>query len=640
MEGLMKSHQSHGHCCGHEHGEGGSLKDRLLFLGGALALTVAAAYAPFPETVRTAVFGIAYLLAGGNVLLAACRNIFKGEFFDENFLMTVASMGAFAIGEMPEAVSVMIFYGVGEYLQDSAVAKSKKNIEKLMDLRSDCANVKRNGAILAVAPETVAPGETVVVKPGEKVPLDGIVQSGSAFLDTRALTGEAVPRKVSPQDEVLSGAISTDGVLEVQVTKPLSESTVSRILDLVRNAAERKASTEKFITKFARFYTPLVVGVALVVAVAPPLAGFGTFSAWIYKALSFLIISCPCALVLSIPLSFFGGIGGAARNGILIKGSNYLELLSRLGCVAFDKTGTLTHGVFRVVEYRPEPGVSEGELLRCAALAEVQSNHPIAKSILSAYGRAPEEKGEVREVAGMGIEMLMSDCVIHAGNAKLMHRLGIGKVRDFAKTTVHVARGKQYLGCLLIADELRPGIREALQRLHEAGVSRLAMLTGDNAALAKEVADEVGIDICRAELLPQDKIAELEKLMASGEPDRKTAFVGDGINDAPVLTRADLGIAMGGIGSDAAIEAADIVIMTDDIGKIATAVRIAEKTRWIVWENIVMALGFKTAIMILALLGYASVWFAIFADVGVALLAVANALRAMKICRMETAGEK
>ena len=611
MEVLAKSHQSHGHCCGHEHGEGGSLKNTLLLLGGALMLTVAAAYTPLPETVRVSVFGVAYLLAGGKVLLAACRNIFKGEFFDENFLMTVASVGAFAIGEMPEAVSVMIFYGIGEYLQDSAVAKSKKNIETLMDLRSDCANVKRDGVVLAVAPETVAPGENIVVKPGEKVPLDGIVQSGSAFLDTRALTGETVPRKVSPQDEVLSGTISTDGVLEIQVTKQFAESTVSKILDLVRNAAERKASAEKFITKFAKVYTPLVVGAALLVAVVPPLAGFGTFSAWIYKALSFLIISCPCALVLSIPLSFFGGIGGAARNGILIKGSNYLELLSRLGCVAFDKTGTLTQGVFRVVEYRPEPGIAKEELLRCAALAEARSNHPIAKSVLAAYGR----------------------------NAKLMRLLGIGMVRDFAKTTVHVARGKQYLGCLLIADELRPGISEALQRLHKAGVSRLAMLTGDNAALAKEVAKEVGIDVCRAELLPQDKITELEKLMASGEPGRKTAFVGDGINDAPVLARADLGIAMGGIGSDAAIEAADVVIMTDDIGKIATAVGIAEKTRWIVWENIIMALGFKISIMILALLGYASVWFAIFADVGVALLAVANALRSMRICRTEISGD-
>ena len=639
MEVLAKSHQSHGHCCGHEHGEGGSLKNTLLLLGGALILTVAAASAPFPETVRVSVFGVAYLLAGGKVLLAACRNIFKGEFFDENFLMTVASVGAFAIGEMPEAVSVMIFYGIGEYLQDSAVAKSKKNIETLMDLRSDCANVKRNGVVLAVAPETVAPGETIVVKPGEKVTLDGIVQSGSAFLDTRALTGETVPWKVSPQDEVLSGTISTDGVLEIQVTKQFAESTVSKILDLVRNAAERKASAEKFITKFAKVYTPLVVGAALLVAVVPPLAGFGTFSAWIYKALSFLIISCPCALVLSIPLSFFGGIGGAARNGILIKGSNYLELLSRLGCVAFDKTGTLTQGVFRVVEYRPEPGIAKEELLRCAALAEAQSNHPIAKSVLAAYGRVPEEKGEVHEIAGMGIEVLMPDCVIHAGNAKLMRLLGIGMVRDFVKTTVHVARGKQYLGCLLIADELRPGIREALQRLHKAGVSRLAMLTGDNAALAKEVAEEVGIDVCRAELLPQDKITELEKLMASGEPGRKTAFVGDGINDAPVLARADLGIAMGGIGSDAAIEAADVVIMTDDIGKIATAVGIAEKTRWIVWENIIMALGFKISIMILALLGYASVWFAIFADVGVALLAVANALRSMRICRTEISGD-
>ncbi len=635
MESLMKSHQSHEHCCSHEHGVERSFRNTLFLLGGALALTVAAVYAPLPETFRVALFGAAYLLAGGNVLLEAVRNIFKGDFLDENFLMALASIGAFAIGEMPEAVSVMIFYGIGEYLQDSAVAKSRRNIEKLMDLRSDYANVRRDGRILTVAPETVALREIVVVKPGEKVPLDGIVQSGSAFLDTRALTGETVPRRVSPRDEVLSGTISTDGVLEIQVTRPFAESTVSRILDLVRNAAGKKAPTEKFITKFARIYTPLVVGMALLVAVVPPLAGFGNFSEWIYKALSFLIISCPCALVLSIPLSFFGGIGGAARNGILVKGSNCLELLSRLGSIAFDKTGTLTQGVFHVVEYHPEPGISREELLHNAALAEAQSNHPIAKSVLAAYGRVSREKSEVREIAGMGIEVLTADCVIYAGNAKLMRKLGVGQVREFSGTAVHVARGRRYLGCLLIADELRPGVHEALRRVRAAGVSRLAMLTGDNAAIAKDVADELGIDICRAELLPQDKIAELEKLMASEAPGRKTAFVGDGINDAPVLSRADLGIAMGGIGSDAAIEAADVVIMTDDIGRIAAAVGIAGKTKWIVWENIIMALGFKCAVMVFALFGYATVWFAIFADVGVALLAVANALRAMTIRKID-----
>lgn len=608
-----------------------TMKLTLALLAAALVLTLCAVYAPLPGYGRIALYAAAYLLAGRRVLADAVKNLLGGELFDENFLMSIASIGAFAIGEMPEAVSVMIFYGIGEYLQDSAVAKSRRNIENLMDLRSDSANVKRNGTIQNVPPEEVAVGETVVVKPGEKVPLDGSVRSGSAFLDTRALTGESVPRKALPGDPVLSGVICMDGVLEIRVEKPFSESTVSRILELVRNAAGRKASTEKFITKFARVYTPLVVGTALLVAILPPLCGFGTFPEWIYKALTFLIISCPCALVLSIPLSFFGGIGGAARNGILVKGSNFLELLGELGTVAFDKTGTLTRGVFEVTESHPAPGVAKEELLRFAALAEAQSNHPAARSILAAYGRIPEEKTEVREIAGMGIEAKTREGIVSAGNAKLMERLGFPALPEYTETTVHVACGCRYLGCLLIADELRSGVREALRRIREGGVERIVMLTGDNEAPAGEIAREAGIDFWRAELLPQDKIAELEKLMESAAPGTKTAFVGDGINDAPVLTRADLGIAMGGIGSDAAIEAADVVIMNDDIGKIATAIAIARKTKRIVRGNIIMTLGFKGAIMLLALFGFASVWFAIFADVGVALLAVANALRAMRI---------
>lgn len=608
-----------------------SVKLPLILLGAAAALTAGAVCAPLPERVRLLLFIAAYLLAGWRVLADAGKNIFRGELFDENFLMSVASIGAFAIGEMPEAVSVMVFYGIGEYLQDSAVAKSRRNIESLMDLRSDSANVKRDGKILNVPPESVSVGEVVVVKPGEKVPLDGTVQTGSAFLDTCALTGESVPRKALPGDEVLSGVICLDGVLEIRVERAFPESTVSRILDLVRNAAGRKASAEKFITKFARIYTPLVVGAALLVAILPPLAGFGTFPEWIYKALTFLIISCPCALVLSIPLSFFGGIGGAARNGILVKGGNFLERLGELGTVAFDKTGTLTRGVFQVTEYHPAEGVTREELLRIAALAEAQSNHPIARSILAAAGNVPETKSEVREIAGMGIEVRTAGGVIAAGNAALMKRIGIQSLPEYPETTLHAARDGRYLGCILIADELRPGVRDALRRLREAGVSRIAMLTGDNAALAGKIAQEAGIDLWRADLLPQDKIAELETWMAENAGKGKTAFVGDGINDAPVLARADLGIAMGGIGSDAAIEAADVVIMNDDIGKIATAIAIAGKTRRIVRENIVMALGFKGAIMVMALCGCTSVWFAIFADVGVALLAVANALRAMRL---------
>ncbi|MDO5116675.1 MAG: heavy metal translocating P-type ATPase [Synergistaceae bacterium] len=628
------------HCCGcghgHSHGEG-DVKGTLIQLCASLALALAVGFAPLPQYARLAGFAAAYLLAGWRVLLASVRNISHGELFDENFLMSIASLGAFAIGETAEAVAVMIFYGIGEMLQDSAVAKSKRNIESLMDLRSDRANVLRGGRIVATAPEDVRVGEVIAVRPGEKIPLDGVVLSGVSFLDTRALTGESVPRRAAQNDEVLSGSVSTDGALEIRVTKPFSESTVAKILELVRGAASKKSVTEKFITKFARWYTPSVVALAVMVALLPPLAGYGSFSSWFYKALSFLIISCPCALVLSIPLSFFGGIGGAARNGILIKGSSYLEAMSKIGIVAFDKTGTLTRGIFKVAELLPAEGVAKEELLRRAAIAEARSNHPIAKSIMAAFGGEPQEKAETREIAGKGVEARTKDGVIHAGNARLMKSIGVDGLKEYAKSAVHVAFNGKYLGTLLIADELKPGIRAAMNELRAAGASRLVMLTGDNAAIAAETAAEAGIDEFRAELLPHDKMAELELLMAGEE--KKAAFVGDGINDAPVLTRADIGIAMGGIGSDAAIEAADVVIMTDEIEKVAAAIRIAVKTKRIVWENIVMALGFKIAVMLLAIFADASVWLAIFADVGVALLAVANALRALKAPSARTEGE-
>ena len=624
--------------CGHSHGEGGGVKGTLIQLCAAFAIAAIAAFAPLPQYARAAGFAAAYLLAGWRVLLASLRNISRGEIFDENFLMSVASLGAFAIGDMAEAVAVMIFYGIGEMLQDSAVAKSKRSIESLMDLRSDYASVLRGGQLVRVAPEEVMVGETVSVRPGEKIPLDGTVVSGTSFLDTRALTGESVPRRAALNDEVLSGSVSTDGALEIRVTKPFSESAVSKILELVRGAAAKKSATERFITKFARWYTPTVVALAVMVALLPPLAGYGSYSVWFYKALSFLIISCPCALVLSIPLSFFGGIGGAARNGILVKGSTYLETMSKLGTIAFDKTGTLTRGVFKVTELLPADGVSQDELLRYAAAAEAQSNHPIAKSIMTAFGGGTPERAEVREIAGMGVEARTKEGVVRAGNVKLMKSIGIEGLREYAKSAVYVALDGKFLGTLLVADELKPGVRAAMDDLRAAGVSRLVMLTGDNLAIAKETAAEAGMDAVSAELLPQDKTAELERLMADEE--KKTAFVGDGINDAPVLTRADIGIAMGGIGSDAAIEAADVVIMTDEIDKIAAAIRIAVKTRWIVWENIVMALGFKIAVMLLAVFAGASVWFAIFADVGVALLAVANALRALKAPAVQSGGEK
>ncbi|MDO4561175.1 MAG: heavy metal translocating P-type ATPase [bacterium] len=632
--------EAHGCGCGHchSHEEGESVRGTLLRLSAAFALAAAVAFAPLPPYARAAGFAAAYLLAGWRVLLSSLRNIMRGEVFDENFLMSVASLGAFAIGEMAEAVAVMIFYGVGEMLQDSAVAKSKRSIESLMDLRSDRASVLRGGRLIQVSPEEVKVGETIAVRPGEKIPLDGVVISGVSFLDTRALTGESVPRRVSLGDEALSGSVSTDGALEIRVTKPFAESTVAKILELVRGAASKKSTTERFITKFARWYTPLVVGLAAAVALLPPLAGYGSFAVWFYKALSFLIISCPCALVLSIPLSFFGGIGGAARNGILVKGSTYLETMSRLGTIAFDKTGTLTRGTFKVTKLLPAPGVPRDKLLRAAAAAEAQSNHPIAKSIMAACGGVPQEKAAVRELAGRGVEARVKEGIICAGNARLMKSIGIEGLAEYAESTVHVALNGTYLGTLLIADELKPGVRAAMDDLRAAGVPRLVMLTGDNAAIAKETAAAAGIDDFRAELLPQDKTAELERLMAGEE--RKTAFVGDGINDAPVLTRADIGIAMGGIGSDAAIEAADVVIMTDEIDKIATAIRIAVKTKWIVWENIAMALGFKAAVMLLAIFADASVWFAIFADVGVALIAVANALRALKAPAARAGGER
>jgi Cd2+/Zn2+-exporting ATPase len=514
-------------------------------------------------------------------------------------------------------------------LQDAAVAKSRGNIEKLMDLRADRANVRREGAIVAVAPEAVDVGEVIVVRPGEKVALDGVLESGTGFLDTRALTGESAPRRVLAGDEVLSGSISLDGVLELKVSRPSGESTVSKILELVRHAAEKKSPTEKFITRFARVYTPGVVLLALLVAVIPPLTGFGSWQSWIYRALTFLIVSCPCALVLSIPLSFFGGIGGAARRGILVKGGSDLELLARIGTVAFDKTGTLTRGVFKVVAINPAPGVTEHDLLELAALAESQSNHPIARSVLAAYGQSVGEAPQVRELAGLGIEAASTRGAIAAGNAALMRKLGIEVAAD-AGSAVHVACDGRYCGRLLIADELKPGVREAVEALHQAGVGRIAMLTGDNPAAAALAAEAAGIKLVRAGLLPQDKIAELERLIATEAPGCKTAFVGDGINDAPVLARADLGIAMGGIGSDAAIEAADVVLMTDDPGKIPEAIAVARKTGRIVRENIALALGLKGAVLALAFFGFASAWFAIFADVGVALLAVANALRALR----------
>jgi Cd2+/Zn2+-exporting ATPase len=599
----------------------------------ALAATLALALA-FPDMAplaRTAAYASAYFLAGYEVLLLAFRNILKGKVFDENFLMTVASMAAFAIGDMPEAIAVMIFYGVGEILEERAVARSRRNIGELMDIRPDFANLKEGNDVRRVNPEEVVPGQIIVVRPGEKIPLDGVVLSGRSHADTRALTGESVPRTLEEGAKVYSGFVNLDGLLEVGVEKSFGESTVSKILALVESASDKKAKSEQFITKFARYYTPAVVFIALGVALLPPLLGFGPFSEWIYKGVSFLIISCPCALVISIPVGFFGGIGGAARSGILVKGGNYLEALNGVTTLVFDKTGTLTEGIFKVTRVLPAPGVDKEELLRTAATAEVLSNHPIARSVIAAYGKALEAPRDLQEKPGYGITATTREGLVFAGNRRLMETIGITDVQDLEGTTVHVARGSTYLGCLLISDQTREGTAEALRKLREGGIRRMVMLTGDNREIAERLAKELSLDEYRAELLPQDKVAAFEEIQAGMPKGAKVAFVGDGINDAPVLARADIGIAMGGMGSDAAIEAADVVIMNDDIASVWRARKVAAKTRAVVTQNIVFALGVKALIMVLAFLGVTSIWFAIFADVGVALLAILNAVRALYV---------
>ncbi|MHB8128839.1 MAG: heavy metal translocating P-type ATPase [Mobilitalea sp.] len=612
------------------------IKSYLIRLSIAVVLATLFSILKVSDGVTLVAFLLAYLLAGYEVLTIAVKNIFKGKVFDENFLMGIASLGAFIIGERVEAIAVLVFYGIGELLQEMAVHKSKKNIAGLMDIRPDYANKIIGDTLEVVAPELVEVGDIILVKPGERIPLDGIVVKGNSFLDTRALTGESVPREVTIEDSVLSGTINSSGVLEVEVTKPFGESTVSKILELVENAGSKKAESEKFITKFARYYTPIVVFSAVAVAIFPPLFGFGPFADWLYRALSFLIISCPCALVISIPLSFFGGIGGGAKQGILIKGGNYLDALKLVDTVVFDKTGTLTKGVFEVVKLNPVDGVETSELIRLAAIAENYSTHPIAKSILSYYdknsGDVGIEAAQITEIAGHGVVAIWNENTIYAGNEKLMQKYNIPVSQpDISGSIVHVARNNEYLGYLLIADEIKPGVRETMLALKQLGVKKTVMLTGDLKNAAKEIAELCQVDEYQAELLPQDKVAWFEQYKRQLTGKGKIVFVGDGINDAPVLAGADIGIAMGGIGSDAAIEAADVVIMNDDIGKIVTAIKIARKTKLIVTQNIIFALGIKILIMMLAFLGITSIWFAIFADVGVALLALFNAMRAMHV---------
>ncbi|MFP3412249.1 heavy metal translocating P-type ATPase [Bacillus sp. SIMBA_074] len=623
-----------GHDHGHDHGDG-NVKKMIgrLVVGGIL--TGIAALAGLPQMITIPLFVLAYLLIGGDIVWRAVRNITRGQVFDENFLMAIATVGAFAIQQYSEAVAVMLFYQVGELFQSIAVNRSRKSITSLMDIRPDYANVKVGNETKQVSPEDVQIGEYIIVKPGEKVPLDGKVVEGTSMMDTSALTGESVPREVEVGNDVLSGFVNQNGVLIVEVTKEFGESTVSKILDLVQNASSKKAPTENFITKFARYYTPVVVITAAIMAFIPPLILDGaTFSDWIYRALVFLVISCPCALVVSIPLGFFGGIGGASKSGILVKGSNYLEALNDVKYIVFDKTGTLTKGVFKVTKMEPSEGITAEELLEYAAFAEVYSNHPIAQSIRNAYGKSIDENAieDYSEISGHGTVVKVQGKEIFAGNAKLMSKENITfKQPNTVGTLVHVAVDGKYAGYIVISDEVKEDSKQAIQKLKELGIKKTVMLTGDAKSVGEAVGKELGLDEVHAELLPHQKVEEIEKIDAAKRGKEKIAFVGDGINDTPVLARADVGIAMGGLGSDAAIEAADIVIMTDEPSKIVTAVKIAKRTRSIVWQNIIFALGVKGLVLLLGAFGIATMWEAVFSDVGVTLLAVLNAMRVLRV---------
>lgn len=603
----------------------------LVYFGAILMKKVGSGFSP---NLILIAFLAAYFIIGGNVVKTAVRNIGKGQVFDENFLMAIATVGAFIVGDYSEAVAVMLFYQVGECFQAYAVNRSRKSIAELMNIRPDFANVIREGEIVTVSPENVLPGEIILVKPGEKVPLDGTVTKGSSSLDTMALTGESLPRDVEESEEVISGCVNLSGVLEIRVSKSFGESTVAKILDLVENAGNKKSKSENFISKFAKYYTPVVVLLAVLLAVIPPLLGGGEWSVWIYRALSFLVISCPCALVISIPLSFFGGLGGASRAGVLVKGSNYLEALADTQLVVMDKTGTLTKGNFALAQKIPAENISEEELLETAAYVESYSNHPISQSLVKAYGRQIDAGRvlQVTEIAGHGIGALLDGKQVYAGNEKLMKLKGIDYREPKAiGTVVHVSVDQKWIGCLVIADEIKPDSRQAIEALYKAGVDNVVMLTGDRKEVADQVAASLGIRQVYSELLPGDKVSKVEELFSHKTGKGKLVFVGDGINDAPVLARADIGIAMGGLGSDAAIEAADVVIMTDEPSKIAQAIKISKSTLVIVKQNIVFAIGVKIAVLALAAIGYASMGAAVFADVGVAFLAILNAMRVMKV---------
>ena len=601
---------------------------------GAAVLATAVLLSLNNEWLQIAFFIISYIIVGGDVVKRAVKNIFKGQVFDENFLMSIATIGAFFIGEYPEGVAVMLFYQVGELFQSYAVGKSRKSIASLMDIRPDYANVKKGDELVKVDPDEVQIGDIIVIKAGEKIPLDGKVIEGSSMIDTSALTGESVPREVEVGSDILSGCININGVITAEVTKEFGESTVSKILDLVENASSKKSNSEQFITKFARYYTPVVVIIAVFLAIIPPLVIDGaTFSDWIYRALSFLVVSCPCALVISIPLSFFGGIGGASKKGVLVKGSNYLEALAETEIVVFDKTGTLTKGVFNVQEIHPE-GVSKEELLELTAHAESYSNHPISLSLKRAYSKEIDNGriSDVEEISGHGVIATVDGKKVMAGNIKLMKMMDIPYFKgELIGTIVHVAVNNKYIGYIVIADEVKEDSAQAIKELKAANIKQTVMLTGDNKSIGSKVAKELGLDKVYAELLPADKVEKLEELFSQKSKKGKLAFVGDGINDAPVLARADIGIAMGGLGSDAAIEAADVVIMTDEPSKIATTMKISKKTLKIAHQNIVFAIGIKIIVLILSAFGITTMWAAIFADVGVTIIAVLNAFRALNV---------
>ena len=613
----------------------------LMRILAAAAMMLLLHFVPVKGMLRFALYLIPYLVAGHDILRKAWKGIRNKQVFDENFLMAVATVGAMVIGvtqsgDYVEAIAVMLFYQTGELFQSYAVGKSRRNISQLMDIRPDYANIEVNGVLERVDPDEVMPGSIIVVQPGEKIPIDGIVEAGSASLNTSALTGESIPRDVCAGSEVISGCVNMSGLLKIRTTREFGESTVSKILDLVENASSRKSRSEAFISRFAKVYTPAVCYSALALAVLPPVVSImlgdpGNWSQWLYRALSFLVASCPCALVISIPLTFFAGIGGASKEGILVKGSNYLEALSQTTCVVMDKTGTLTKGTFAVTEVYPR-GIAQEDILEYAALAESASSHPISKSLRQAYGKDIDRSrvSDIRELAGRGVTAIVDGIPVAAGNGKLMREMGIELDSAVAYgTVVHVAANGLYGGCIVIADTLKDHAQKAVATLRSTGIKRTVMLTGDAKAVAERTAKSLGIDLVRSELLPGDKVAEVEKLLGTMPKRQKLAFVGDGINDAPVLSRADIGIAMGAMGSDAAIEAADVVLMDDDPMKLPKAIKISRKCMSIVYQNIVFAIGVKVLALVLVALGSANMWLAIFADVGVMVLAVLNAIRAL-----------